>query len=338
MNQKKITVIVVNWNGKEHLEDCFRSLENQSHENKETLLVDNASTDGSVEFVRSRFPWVKILQNPANLGFGAAINRGIREATGTYILFLNNDLYLEKNCLEELVRPLDDEAVGAVIPKILFFERRGHINSFGVEVNYLGLAWPKYIEEPDSVANEPEETPCGGIFMARKDLLEEVGAFDEDLFLYHEDNDLSWRIRLAGYKLIVNPSARLYHKYHFSKNTDKFYHSEKNRLHLLLKNYEAKTLFLILPALALVEAAEIYFAIGNGWALKKIRSYFEIASSLSPIIAKRRKIQRDRKATDRQITGLFSGNLRIGGIRHPLLDNVLSPLLNAYWNFIKGML
>ncbi|MBI5186415.1 MAG: glycosyltransferase family 2 protein [Nitrospinae bacterium] len=334
----KISVIVVNWNGKGHLDGCFNSLSAQSYPNVEVILVDNASTDGSVEFVRSKFPWVRIIENGKNLGFGSAVNKGILEAKGFFILFLNNDLCLEKNCLEELALTLEKRGVGAVVPKILFLDKPGFINSYGVEVNFLGLAWPKHIDEPDRAGLKMEETPCGGIFMARKSDLEEVGAFDEDLFLYHEDHDLSWRFRLAGHKIIVNPNARIYHKYHFNKNLDKFYHSEKNRIHLLLKNYEARTLFLILPAAALVEVAEIYFALLSGWVFKKIRSYFEIAAEMAKIISKRRIIQARRKVSDREITKLFSGYLRIGGIRHVMLDSVLSPILNIYWNFIKGII
>jgi hypothetical protein len=335
---KKISVIVVNWNGKEHLDGCFSSLATQSYTNHEVILVDNASTDGSVEFVRSKFPWVLIIESRKNLGFGSAVNKGIEAAKGFSILFLNNDLFLEKNCLEELVHPLEDKDVGAVVPKILFLDKPGFINSYGVEVNFLGLAWPKYIDEPDSQNLEIEETPCGGIFMARKSTFDEVGTFDEDLFLYHEDHDLSWRFRLAGYKIIVNPKATLYHKYHFNKNLDKFYHSEKNRIHLLLKNYGARTLFLILPAAAIVEVAEIYFALLSGWIFKKIRSYFEIVSEMRKIISKRKIIQARRKVDDKIITQLFSGYLRIGGMRHFLLDGVLSPILNLYWNFIKGFI
>ncbi len=336
--KKKISVIVVNWNGKGYLNDCLSSILSQTYDNFEVILVDNASTDGSQEFVTAKFPSVKIIQNSKNIGFGSAVNRGIKESEGFYILFLNNDLYLEKKFLEELAQPFVSEEVGAVIPKILYSPKPEIINSYGVQVNFLGIAWPQHIDETDRDSLKMEETPCGGIFMMRKSVVDDVGAFDEDLFLYHEDHDLSWRIRLAGYKLIVNPKARVYHEYHFKKNTDKFYHSEKNRIHLLLKNYEAKTLFLILPALAILEFAEICFALLNGWFGKKIRSYFEIASEMKKIVVKRKIVQKKRKVDDKEITRLLSGNLKIGAMKHILIDQVLSPFLGFYWKIIKGMI
>lgn len=331
-----ISVIVVNWNGKEHLEDCFTSLKKQTYATLELLLVDNASVDGSVEYVEGCFPMVNVLVNPENRGFGPAVNRGVEQARGEYVLFLNNDLYLDERCLGKMVDVIEDEKVGAVVPKILYFNDKNRINSFGNLINYLGLACPKYIDEEDRPDMQVEETACGGIFLIKRDLFKEVGGFDQDFFMYHEDHDLSWRIRLLGKKLMVNPEAVMYHKYHFSKNPKKFYYSEKNRLQLLLKNYQAKTLLLILPALVLVELAELCFALTNRWFILKIKSYFEIVLLLPSILRKRKFTQDLRKVDDSKITDLFVGPLRIGGLKHPLLDRGLSPVLHFYWKLIKS--
>jgi GT2 family glycosyltransferase len=147
-------------------------------------------------------------------------------------------------------------AIGAVIPKILYTQEPDKINSFGVLINFTGIAYPHLLGQNTKQAEKCIETACGGIFMFRKSLYEAIGGFDEDLFLYHEDHDLSWRIRLAGWKLIVTPKARMHHLYKFNKGTRKFYFSGKNRLHLQLKNMEITTLLVISPALILVEAAQ----------------------------------------------------------------------------------
>lgn len=338
MGKKLVSVIVVNWNGKQYLDDCFSSLLKQDYPALENIMVDNASSDGSVEFIKKRFPTVNILKNKNNIGFGPAVNKGIAKGKGEYFLFLNNDLSLKENCISELVKLLGKPGVGGAIPKILFFDKRDSINSFGVNVNYLGIACPKHIYKKDTQCLVEEETPCGGIFMIRRSFVKKLGGFDESIFFYHEDHDLSWRIRLLGMKLIVNPEAVIYHKYHFGRNKDKYYFSEKNRLYLLLKNYSLKTLILIFPAAFLVEIAGVFFALAEGWFVKKIKSYFEILFILPSIIKKRGFIQKSRIIPDREIVRIMQGKIALSGIKHPLLDNLLSPVINLYWKLIKGFI
>ena len=172
--------------------------------------------------------------------------------------------------------------------------------------------------------------------MFPRDVYEQAGGFDEDLFLYHEDHDLSWRIRLGGWKLMVTPKAVCHHHYNFNKGVHKFYRSEKNRLHILLKNLECKTLILILPALMIVELAQIAHAVIHGWLGLKIKSYFEILGQFLRIAQKRRKIQSCRKVSDKEISRLYLGTIAISGMKNPLMDYILSPLLNAYWKLIRG--
>ena len=338
MVKKLVSVIVVNWNGKQHLEDCFSSLLKQDYPALEIIMVDNASSDWSVEFIKNKFPAVHVIQNKINIGFGPAVNKGMSIGKGEYFLFLINDLTLAPSCISELATLMEKPEVGGSIPKILFFDKRETINSFGVDVNYVGIACPRLIYEKDSESLKEEEVPCGGIFMLHRNILKKLRGFDESIFFYHEDHDLSWRIRLTGKRLIVNPKAVIYHKYHFSRNKDKFYYSEKNRLYLLLKNYNLKTLVLILPAAFLVEIAELFFAISQGWFIKKIKSYYEILMMVPSIIKKRKFVQKIRMVPDKEIVKVFQGKLVVGGIKHPLLDNFLSPIVNLYWKLIKGFI
>lgn len=333
---KKVSAIVVNWNGKAVLVDCLESLLKQDYPGLEIIVSDNGSADGSNECVRERFPSVKLLENGRNLGFGPAVNRALSAATGDYFIFLNNDLYLEPDSIRQLAGLLEsDPSIGAAVPKILYYEKRDTINSFGVLVNYTGVACPNLIDCPDSDRLAPREFACGGIFMFDRSVYEATSGFDEDLFLYHEDHDLSWRIRLLGRKIVATPKAVIYHHYHFNKGTGKFYSSEKNRICLLLKNLEGETLALTAPALALVELAQWAHSAMNGWFGLKLKSYWEILGLLPAILKKRRQVQRQRRVPDREIVRLYEGTLAVGGVKHPLLDNVLSPVLNAYWNLIQ---
>lgn len=334
---KKVSAIIVNWNGKNETADCIESLLKQDTPDIEIIVSDNGSSDGSNEFIREKFPAVRLLENGKNLGFGAAVNRGLAVASGHYFIFLNNDLVLAPACLRKLVDLLEsDEQTGAAVPKILYHEKPEILNSFGVLIHYTGIACPNRIDQKDRADLKLTETACGGIFMFSRKVYEAVGGFDEDLFLYHEDHDLSWRVRLAGWKIMVTPNAVCYHHYKFNKGIKKFYSSEKNRLHILLKNLEWKTFFLILPGLVGVEMAQWAHALLHGWFLLKIKSYFELAGLFPRILGKRRKIQSSRKVKDAEIARLYEGKLTVAGMNHPLMKHILSPALNAYWQLIRG--
>jgi len=336
---KKVTAIIVNWNDKDVIVECIQSLLDQNRNKIDIIISDNGSKDDSVEFIRKRFPSIKIIENGKNLGFGSAINRGLGLAKGDYLLFLNSDLKLHSKCVGELAKVLEsDPNVGGTIPKILHIDQQNTINSLGVLINYTGIAYPNLLGQKDPGYQEPFESACGGIFMLRREVYETVGGFDEDLFLYHEDHDLSWRIRLAGWHLKVIPQAIMYHHYKFNKGILKYYSSEKNRLHILLKNMEVKTLALISPALIIVEFSQWFHAAINKWFLLKMKSYFEILILLPSILTKRKKLKLLRKVSDKEITRVYKGTLAISGTNNPLLTYLLSPALNTYWKIIRHLI
>ncbi len=342
---KKISAIVVNWNGKDVLSGCLRSLLDQDYDDLEILVVDNGSEDGSQTHVLNEFPSVKLIENRENLGFGSAVNKGFQEAKGDYFIFLNNDLALQSDCIRQLGALLDsDPTVGAAIPKILYYsttendssKEEARINSYGVLVNYTGVACPNMIDQLDQPGLPLTESACGGIFMLPREVYEKVGGFDEDLFLYHEDHDLSWRIRMMGWRLMVTPDSICSHHYNFNKGVLKFYQSEKNRLHILLKNFESKTLWLIAPAVLLVEASQIVHSLFHGWFFMKLKSYCEIAANFLKISRKRRKIQSTRKVADKEIVKLYQETIAVTGLNNPLVDYLLNPILKLYWFCIRG--
>ena len=342
---KKVSTIVVNWNGKEVLAECLESLLKQSYQSMEIWVSDNGSEDGSQAMVKQFYPSVRLLENGENLGFGKAVNRALAKAEGDYFLFLNNDLEVDSECVQQLVNILEsDKGAGAAIPKILYhpneqkpsIHNSSVINSYGVLVHYTGIACPNLIDEYDREDLPYIETACGGIFMFRREVYDQIGGFDEDLFLYHEDHDFSWRIRLQGWKLMVTPRAVCAHHYEFNKGVKKFYRSEKNRLHILLKNLECKTLVLIFPALIIVELAQIFHAFLYGWLGLKIRSYVETCGQFFQISRKRKIIRLSRKVSDKEIVRLYQGSIAVSGVKNPLMDYLLSPMLNKYWKLIRN--
>ncbi|MGI6484204.1 MAG: glycosyltransferase family 2 protein [Candidatus Dojkabacteria bacterium] len=216
----KVGIIIVNFNGRHLLEKNLLSVVNNGYEDFEIVIVDNASIDGSVEYLKKEFPSVKVVKSKENLGFGKGNNLGVKEYPDyDAYLFLNNDVSVPKGFLDDLVKELRKENVGAVGPKILYSkEKVGSekriINSAGIYVDRHYMAYDRYDKEEDnpkySVVEEIDAL-MGGAFLVKREVFEKVGGFNPNMFLYYEDIDLSLRIRDLGYKLHYVGTSEVYH-------------------------------------------------------------------------------------------------------------------------------
>jgi len=214
VNDPAVSIIIVNWNGRQHLARCLPSLLAQSYRDFEIILVDNASTDGSAAFVREHYPQVRLLENDQNLGFAAPNNQGIRAARGPCIVTLNNDTELPPDWLQALVEAAQAHPeVGAFASLVLFDDRRTLIDSAGLSVTLAGMGCQNRMGEDARRVTGPEEVfgACAAAALYRRALLDDVGLFDEDYFAYYEDVDLAWRARLLGWRALLVPGARAYH-------------------------------------------------------------------------------------------------------------------------------
>lgn len=240
-----VSVIVVNWNGREYLGECLQSLAHQSFVDFEVILVDNGSTDGSVEHVQSRFPgFARILQNPKNLGFSGGNNRGIKEARGKYIALLNNDAKADPHWLMELVRTAEaDHQAGMLASKIYLQDGWKIIDNVGHLIYRDGLNRGRgRLEEDHGQFDKMEEVlfPSGCAALYRREMLEEIGLFDEDFFAYGDDTDIGLKGRLAGWKCFYIPQAIVYHRYSQSSNPYsplKAFYVERNRVWIAVKYF-----------------------------------------------------------------------------------------------------
>lgn len=217
----KIGIIIVNYNGKHLLEKNLQSVVDTEYEDFEIIVVDNASVDGSIEYLRKNFPIVKIVESKDNLGFGRGNNLGVKEYPNfDAYLFLNNDVSVPKDWLGKLVVTLQEKNdAGAVGPKILYSkEKLGNdrriINSAGIYVDKHFMPYDRYDKENDNTKCtivEEVDAIMGGAFLIRRDVFEKTGGFNPKMFLYYEDIDLSLRIRDLGYKIYYNGNAEVYH-------------------------------------------------------------------------------------------------------------------------------
>ena len=245
-----ISVVILNWNGKEELCPCIQSVKSQTYPTIEILLVDNDSNDGSARHAKAVFPDLQLIINPENLGYGGGNNRGIQEARGKYILVLNNDTEIERECEERLWKSMeDDERMGTATPKILLYDRTDTVDAAGLTVYPDGLSIGRGHLEPAAKYGQREEVFCGSgcASLFRKEMLDEIGLFDEDFFAYAEDTDLGWRARLAGWKACYVPEAVVYH--HHSKrfgaySSRKAFLVERNRIWVAWKNFPPSLLCL----------------------------------------------------------------------------------------------
>ncbi len=210
------SIIIPNWNGAKFLPDCLRSLRRQTFDDFETIVVDNGSEDESLEIVRKEFPEVRVLPLDRNYGFAAACNRGAEEARGDVLVLLNNDTEADPEWLEEIERTLQEHPeAGSIASKILLFDKRNVIHSTGDMMGRDGIPINRGVWEEDKGQYDLYQqvfSACGAAAAYRREMWEELGGFDEDLFMYLEDVDLAWRAQLRGWKTVFAPRAKVYHR------------------------------------------------------------------------------------------------------------------------------
>ncbi|MCX6677066.1 MAG: glycosyltransferase family 2 protein [Methanothrix sp.] len=291
-----ISVVVLNYNGKRFLDDCLSSLAAQTFCDFEVIVVDNASTDGSVEHIKANFPWVRLLINQENLGFAAGTNVGIRQAGGEYILTLNNDTWANMGFIELLAGPMSEKDVGMCASKMLFPD--GKINSTGICISRSGAAWDRGMFQKDNGQyNRCEEVfgPSAGAALYRREMLDEIGLFDEDFFLYMEDVDLAFRGRLAGWRCIYVPEAVVYHHHGGTAGNGSdlcVYYGNRNVIWYVVKDFPTRILLTSLFFILARNLATIpYYALrGQGRVI--LKSKLDALRGIPGMIRKRRHVLR----------------------------------------------
>lgn len=297
-------MVIPNFNGKRYLRDCLTSLRSQTLRGFETIVVDNGSKDGSLEYLKTHFPWVQVIKNRKNLGFAGGINTGIMQAKGKYILTLNNDTKLDNNFLEKLVGPMEsDREIGMCAPKMLFFD--GRINSTGICISLSGAAWDRGMFEPDVGQYDSSEEvfgACAGAALYRKKMLDEIGLFEEDFYLFMEDVDLAFRGRLAGWKCLYVPDARVHHVHggtvEFGSDLAVYY-GNRNILWHVAKDYSRNMLIRSMPWIIgrSLAVAPYYAMKGKGRVI--LKSKLDSLKGLPKMLMKRNQVE--RKVSDREI-------------------------------------
>lgn len=335
-----VSVIVLNYNGRQHLADCFGSLLDLDYpEGKlELMLVDNASTDDSVEYIQTHYPQVRIVRSKENVGFGSGNNLGAREATGQCVVFLNNDMWVHPQFVQGLVEAIQsDPAVVCAGAKILNWDG-SRFDFAGAAAHFAGYAYQVGMGEPFSPDRFTEIQPilfaCGGAMMVDRQVFLDIGGFDDNYFIYYEDLDLGWRLWVLGYKVVFAPNAIVRHRHHGTMDSFSDYRKrvlyKRNALYSVFKNYDDENLSRVLPAVLLatidgvvkqaqrrgeLDVREYHITSGvksrslTAWLAKSEASTLvaihDVMEHLPQVLEKRRFVQEHRVRSDKEVAQMF---------------------------------
>ncbi len=299
----RVAVIIVTWNGRQQLRRCLDALRLQTYRDFLTVVVDNASRDGTVDLIRSEYPEVRLIENPRNVGFAAANNAGIRATTSPLVATLNNDTIPDPTWLAALVDAADgDPTLGSVASKMISARDPEVVDSCGIALDPAGIAWDLLGGYPQRLVDQPREVfgPCAGAALYRREMLDDVGLFDEDFFAYLEDVDLAWRARLRGWRSRLEPNAVVRHEHAATLGDSsplKRSLLARNKVWTIAKNLPADGLWWRLPLIVLYDVGAVAFAVARQRDWASLRGRLSGLAGLPEALAKRRAIQRRRAAS-----------------------------------------
>lgn len=310
-------VVVPNWNGKEDLPECLDALLQQTLP-CEVVVVENGSTDGSIELLAEKYPQITVLPQKKNLGFAGGVNVGIRYALEhefPYIALLNNDAIAHRDWLKHLVDALEENPkVGMATCKFMDSDKE-HLDSTGDIYTIWGLPFPRGRGEPVSDRYDKDIHifgASGGASVYRGDMLSEIGLFDEKFFAYYEDIDISFRAHLAGWKVLFVPQAIAYHQIGATSSRIKgftTYQTMKNLPMVFWKNVPWSLVPHIFPRLFFAYWTMVAKAIvtGRGWSA--IKGQLAFIKNHPHIFRERRRIQKHKQVTDEYIRSILTWDL-----------------------------
>lgn len=291
------SIIIVVFNGRKYLQRCLSSVFGEVGEGDEVIIVDNASTDGSVAFIAERWPDVPAIRNATNRGFAAACNQAAKRATNEILVFLNQDTQVRLGWLDGLRYPFArDTGVGVVTSRILMMDQPEIIQAYGLTVHFSGLTSARGFGEPASAYGSlgPMGSVSGASFAIRREVWTAVGGFNEDFGMYYEDVDLSWRTIRQGWSCELGPESVVQHEQVWAPSSLVLQYIARNRYYLLLKNFHWLTLMILLPGLACAEGADWICALmrGKGAITTKWRAWRWLGRNYKSIVAARQRAGR----------------------------------------------
>ena len=355
-SQPAVTAVVCNYEGEGHLPHCLPALLAQTYPLAELIVVDNGSTDRSLEVVRELAPEARIVAMDTNAGPGPARNRGVEESGTELVLMVDNDAVLEPDCLAKLVAAWtarDGRDLAFVQPRSLFAADPERVHYDGASLHYAGLFSLRNFGRPLASAEGQGTVPVDGAIsvalLTSRTVMRELGGFDPRYFILFEDLDLSYRARMEGLAVLSVEDARVHHRsgtagISFRDESKKaiypsrrvFLHS-RNRWVFLLKNYRLMTLLVAGPGLLFYELVWFAFALKSGHPLAWLRGKWAFLTGLGTTLEARSRIQARRRLTDREL--LVGGPLTIHAQleKSSSLVGLIDRMLTLWWTLVRRL-
>jgi len=350
---EKVAIILINYKdyAQRFLRECAESLNkiNYPREDYRIYVVDNVSTSETVGMIRQIAPDVKILPTDGN-GWGHANNMGVKKAIedgfDDYFFFVNMDTLFDPEFITEALKVYKtDPQIGIVQSKLLLYPSKDgkyYLNSKGNALTFLGFGYCAGDGKIDDVEDKVIDitSAAGAAILISKEKFFEAGRCDESYFMYHDDIELSFKIKLLGYRLVLAPRSVVYHMHEFSRSIKQIYFMERNRLRFLLEFYKWPTLLLIFPAWLLMEIGMLPYTIVNKWFITKMKvyGYFFQYKNVKRILNKRKKLKELRKIKDKKMLKGAVGVVEYQQIENFLLKYIANPIFNLYWKIIKKLI
>lgn len=317
-----VSVIIVTYNSEKYITNCLNSLCTQAYHPIEIIVFDNASSDKTVKLIQSTFPEVNLHVNSKNIGFAAANNRAACLAKGKYLAFLNPDTTVDNDWIKPMIETLiNNPMTGAVTPQIVFAHNPALINTCGNSVHLSGLTFCEHYGQPVIDCDPyPVSAISGAAFVISSNLFQKLGGFEERLFMYYEDTDLSLRIQCAGFSCTAVPTSIVYHAYESNFSAQKVFFLERNRYLSLFSLMNWQILLLMLPSMLLMEVISWGYAFlqGRQEIKAKFRAWVELVQARNWIATRH---QKNACYHPNNLISVFSTRLRAQYVtnRNPLL-------------------
>ncbi|MBC6446843.1 glycosyltransferase family 2 protein [Actinokineospora xionganensis] len=332
----RVSAIVLAWKSEPWLRRSVTALLGSEKVDLDVVLVDNGCTDDDVE-VLAQLPGVTVVRPGRNLGYSGGNNAGVAVADGDYVALINGDAIVEPNTIARLVEELARPEVGIAAAGVRLAENPALLNSSGNLVHVLGISWVGGLGEPETRTAPTEVAGAMGAgLVTSREHWDRLGGFFEQYFAYHEDADLSIRTWRLGLKVVNVPDAVVVHRYEFSRNTEKFYLVERNRLIFVTTLWSARALLLLAPALLALELAMLALAVKEGWARDKVRGWVWLWRNRTVLRERRALVRGMQTVPDREWMRVLTPRLDTPLIQVPAV--ILRPLnaaTTAYWKLVR---
>jgi len=337
----RLSAVVVTFNSREAVRQSLPPLLRELAPGDEVIVVDNASTDGTVASIRELTPIVAIVENPRNDGFAAACNKGVEAATGDLVVLLNPDAIVQPGFGDAIRAPFSGDPGWAAWMGLVTSDEGRTINTSGGVMHFTGIAWAGEAGAPISRAPAaPGEVPfvSGACLAVPRETWLDAGGFPPEFFLYHEDVDFSMRLRLFGGRLGIEPAARVDHDYDFVKGPAKWRYLERNRWAMIVRTYPSALIALLVPALLATELALVAVSLSSGWGDQKALATFDTLRALPRLRRERRAIQARRRIGAGEFAAHLTADLSSAYIGRAAHSGGLRRLLRIYWRAVLFLL